>query len=558
MSAETVDAINMQGALALQRGDPEGARSHFERAVRMAPSSPDSHNNLGVALQQLRRWDEALACFSRAVAIDPSFADAWFNRGVIAGALARWDEALASYMRAIRLQPGNPRYLNNAGNALQKMRRWNEALGAYQAAIAARPDYVEALVNRGVVLRELRRWNEAIASYEAALALRPDHAEAWNNRAVALRELNRWEESAQSARRALAVRPGYPEALNNLGFALHDLGRFDEARAAYEQAIASRPGYAEPQWNLALLYLLLGEYGKGWELFEARWRTEDIAPFERRFAQPPWLGRESLEGRTILVHAEQGLGDMIQFSRFLAPLASRAGHVIFEAPRVLVALMASSFPAIEVVEVHTNTSPFDFHVALASLPLAFGTTLATIPGGASYLAPGEEARRRWRGKLTARSRPRVGLAWAGNPAQRNDHNRSMPFERLAPLLGLDLEFHSLQKAVPERDREALARCANLITWGDELADFSDTAALALELDLVISVDTSAAHLSGALGRPTWIPLTYRADYRYLLDREDSPWYPTARLFRQPRPGAWDEVIERMKVELAARKWDSSH
>jgi len=558
MTADPVDAINMQGALALQRGDAEGARSHFERAVRMAPSSPDSHNNLGVALQQLHRWDEALAAFSRAVAIDPSFSDAWFNRGVIAGALGRWDEALASYGRALQIQPRNPRYLNNAGNALQKMRRWNDALGAYQAAIAARPDYVEALVNRGVVLRELRRREEAVASFDAALALRPDHAEAWNNRAVALRELNRWEESAASARRALGLKPGYPEALNNLGFALHDLGRFEESRAAYEQALAARPGYPEAQWNLALLHLLLGDYRRGWELFEARWKTEDIAPFERRFAQPLWLGRESLEGRTILVHAEQGLGDMIQFSRFLEPLARRAGHVIFEAPRVLAPLMAASFPPVEVVEVHTNRSPFDCHTPLASLPLAFATTLETIPGGSAYLHPGEEARRKWRGKLRPRTRPRIGLAWAGNPAQRNDHNRSMPFERLLPLLELDLEFHSLQKAVPERDRAALAQRGDLVAWGDELADFSDTAALVLELDLVISVDTSAAHLSGALGQRTWIPLAWRADYRYLLDRDDSPWYPTARLFRQPRPGAWDEVVARIKAELLAAKWEPSH
>lgn len=547
-----LDAINILGAIALQRGDLAAARDLFERAVRAAPGAPDPHNNLGVALQQSNRWDEALAAFDRAIALAPAFADAWFNRGVVLTELQRWDDALASYRRAIGFQPRSPRYFNNLGNVLQRLHRWADALAAYESALALRPDYVEALVNCGVVLRQLRRWDEALRRYDAALAIRPGHAEALNNRAVALRETNRWEESVESCRQALATRPGYPEALNNLGFALHELGRFDEALRSYEQAIEARPDFAEANWNMALLHLARGEYLKGWKLFEWRWKTEDIAPSMRTFPRPLWLGREPLEGKTILVHSEQGLGDTIQFARFLGPLRRRAARVILESPRALVTLMASSFPEVDVVASNADTPDFDFHCPLASLPYAFGTTLETIPGGAAYLAPSDEARRRWSEKLGSRTRARVGLAWAGNPALRNDHNRSIPFARLAPLLDLDIEFHSLQKDIRDSDRAAVERDGRMKTWGAELADFSDTAALVLGLDLVISVDTASAHLSGALGRPTWIALPYRADYRYLLDRSDSPWYPSARLFRQQRPGDWDGVVSDIRKTLAAQ------
>ena len=547
---KNLDAMNILGAIALKRGDAEAARGIFERAARAAPGVPEPHNNLGVALQRLGRWPEALASYDRAIRMQSGFADAWFNRGVVLGNLERWEDALAAYRRFLALHPNDPRALNNIGNVLQKLRRWSEALPFYQAAVVQRPDYAEARINRGVVLRELRRWEEAMAEFGAVLAVNPANADALNNRSAVLRDSNRWEEAATAARAAIDARPGFAEAYNSLGFALHDLGRFDEAIAAYERAIELKPDFAEPRWNMALTELLLGHHAKGWELFEWRWKTPDIAPLERKFAPPPWRG-EDLAGRTIFVHSEQGLGDVIQFSRFVAPLAQRAGHVIFEAPKPLVTLMRSSFPGIEVCPVSTNNSmAFDFYCPLASLPHRLGNTLENLPG-APYLRVTDDARERWAEKLGERTRPRVGLAWAGNPAQRNDHNRSMAFAHLAPLFELDIEFHSLQKDIPARDREAVEQTPQLKRWGDAINDFSDTAALAMALDLVISVDTSASHLSGALGRPTWIALTWRADYRYLLDRDDSPWYSSARLFRQSKPGDWDGVVARLRNELTS-------
>jgi tetratricopeptide (TPR) repeat protein len=543
--------MNMAGALALQAGDMPAALAHFSRAVEVAPDFAQGFNNRGVVLQQMKRWEEALASFERAAAIQPAFVDALYNRGVVLSEMKRWDEALQAYARALELDPRNARVHNNRGNVLQKLKRWNEALASYQKALELRPDYSEALTNRGAVLRELRRWDEAVANYRKALTLRPDYAEALSNLALALKEMNRWDEALQYCDRALAARPGFPEALNNRGFVLHDLRRWDEALASYQQAIDARPDYAEPRWNMSLLHLLRGDYARGWDLFEWRWKTEDIAPQFRAFAEPLWLGQEDIAGKSVLIHSEQGLGDTIQYARYVHEVAGRGAKVVFETPAALQSLMASSFPEARVVAKNAPHGGVDFQVPLASLPLAFGTTVETIPARVPYLAVEDARQRQWNERLGPRTKKRIGIAWAGNPAQRNDHNRSMAFRHLAPLLEMDFEFHCLQKDLRPGDGEALAKFPKLKRWDAQLGDFADTAALANALDLVISVDTSIAHLAGALGRPTWILLTWMADYRYFLDREDSPWYPTARLFRQPRPGDWDAVVERARLALAA-------
>ncbi len=546
-----LDAINMAGALALQAGNTPAALAHFSRAVEVAPDFSQGFNNRGVVLQQMKRWDEALASFVRAAAIEPAFVDAVYNRGVVLSEMKRWDEALQAYARALELDPRNARVHNNRGNVLQKLKRWDEALAGYQKALELRPDYPEALTNRGAVLRELRRWDEAVRDYGKALALRPDYAEALSNLGLALKEMNRWDEALRYCDRALQVRPGFPEALNNRGFVLHDLRRWDEALASYQQSIDARPDYAEPRWNMSLLHLLRGDYARGWDLFEWRWKTEDIAPQFRAFAEPLWLGKEDIAGKTMLVHSEQGLGDTIQYARYVHEAAARGAHVIFETPAALRPLMASSFPEATIVAKNAFHGAIDFQVPLVSLPLAFGTTVETIPARVPYLAVEEARQREWTERLGPRTKKRIGIAWAGNPAQRNDHNRSMAFRHLAPLLEMDFEFHCLQKDLRPGDGEALMRLRQVRRWDAELGDFADTAALANALDLVISVDTSIAHLAGALGRPTWILLTWMADYRYFLDREDSPWYPSARLFRQPGAGDWDAVIERVRAALAA-------
>ena len=544
-----LDAINLSGALCVQRGDPAAALKCFSRAVEMRPDFAEGFNNRGVVLQELERWDEALESYQRALGIAPDYIDALYNRGVVLGELKRWDEALESYQRALDLRPDNARAHNNRGNVLQKLKRWDEALESYQRALDLRPDHAEAFNNRGVVLRELKRWDEALQSYQRAVELRPDYADAFNNRAVALNELNRWEEALQSCERALEIRPGYAEAFNNRGLVLQELRRWDEALRSFQRAIELRPDYAEPRWNMSLLHLLRGDYERGWELYEWRWKTEDIAPFVRAFSRPIWLGKEDLAGKTLLVHAEQGLGDIIQFCRYLARVEARNARVIFEAPAALAGLMSSSFPAIRVIAKGAKLPEFDFHCPLASLPLAFGTTVESVPSRSGYLRVDALRERQWRQRLGETTRPRIGIAWAGNPDQRNDHNRSMEFSRLEPLFDLDLEWHCLHKDLRVGDKDAVARFPGMRLWGGELHDFADTAALIGALDVVISVDTSVAHLTCALGKPTWMLLSSFTDYRWPLDRDESPWYSTARVFRQPRIGDWDAVIEKVCAEL---------
>jgi len=544
-----IDAINIRGALHMRRGEREAALEWFTRAVQVQPDFAEAHNNRGVALQELKRWEDALQSYQRALERSPNYVDALYNRGVVLGELERWEDALQSYERVLAIQSDHPRAHNNRGNVLHQLKRWDEAVQSFQRALRLRPDHAEAFNNLGVVLKDLRRWDEALQSYQRALQLRPDYAEAFNNRGVALNEMKRWDEALQSLGRAVTLRPEYAEAFNNRGLVFQELRRWDQAFADYQRAVDHRCGYAEPHWNMSLLSLLLGDYARGWELFEWRWKTQAIGPQAREFSQPLWLGREAVAGKTLLLHAEQGLGDTIFFARYVPLVESLGAKVVFEVPATLASLMSSSFPSVRVITKQTAPPEFDFQCPLASLPHAFMTTLESVPAPREYLSVDAGSLETWRRRLGGKTRPRIGIAWAGSAAHRNDRDRSIGLARLQPWFELDLEFHSLQKESRAGDAELLPRIP-LKRWDAELRDFTDTAALIDALDLVVSVDTSVAHLAAALGKPTWILLPYSPDYRWMLDRSDTPWYPAARLFRQPRSGDWDTVIASVRAELA--------
>ena len=423
-----------------------------------------------------------------------------------------------------------------------------------------RPEYAEAHSNRGNALHELKRFGEALASYDRALALRPDFSEAHSNRGNALQELRRFEEAVASYDRALALRGDLAEAHSNRGNALKELARFDEALASYEAALAVRPDFADAHFNEAMCRLLIGDLYRGWEKSEWRWETEQIRNGKRDLSQPLWLGSEEIAGKTILLHAEQGLGDTIQFGRYAPLVAARGARVILEVQRPLHGLMSTLSSTVHVASSGDPLPDFDFHCPLLSLPLAFATRLDTIPSATRYLSARDEQTRAWRERLGRHDKPRIGLAWAGNPrkelpgANRIDGQRSIALDRLAPLFEVTAcEFFSLQKggeAVRQLRDSALRHQVTDLT--DDLHDFSDTAALIENLDLVISVDTSVAHLAGALGKPFWLLNRYNTCWRWLLDREDSPWYPTARLFRQDTTREWEPVIRRVAVALQDR------
>jgi tetratricopeptide (TPR) repeat protein len=543
------EALSNRGISLRELSRYEEALASYGRALTLRPDYVEAHYNRGTALHELKRYEEALASYDRALTLRPHSPAVLRNRGDSLQQLKRYHEALASYDRALTLQPDYAEAFCARGNAMQQLKRYEEALANYDHALILRSDYAEALSNRAAGLHELKRFDEALASYDRALALRPDYAEALSNRGNTLRELKRYDEALASYDRALTLQPDYAEALSNRAATLNELKRFDEALANYDRAVTLRPDHADVHHNEALCRLLMGNFDQGWEQYEWRWQTEQLRDAKRNFAQPLWTGREDIAGKTILLHAEQGFGDTIQFSRYLPLVVERAAQVILEVQRPLHELLSTLSGSLQIISRDDPLPDFDIHCPLLSLPLAFGTRLETIPSATSYLHASPEVVAHWNSRLGDRCRPRIGLAWSGRQAHTNDHNRSIRFSALLPLLDFKATYVSLQQDVRPGDASVLQNRSELLHFGDDLKTFADTAALMSNLDLIISVDTSVAHLAGALAKPVWVLLPYIPDWRWLLDREDSPWYPTARLFRQDERREWNSVIARVQAQL---------
>ena len=425
------------------------------------------------------------------------------------------------------------------------------AKSACRDILRADPRYFFALHLLATIAAREERWEECLRHATDALALDPRHVEVLCNRGAALRMLGRPEEALADYDRALALAPGKAEILNNRGVALAALNRHAEAIACYDAALAAAPDYARAGFNRGVSRMLTGDFAGGWADHEYRWRGGDrpIEPPASR--KPPWNGREDIRGKTVLLGAEQGLGDLLMFSRYARLLRERGARVVLEAHPPLAALLQGMDGVDQVIALGEALPPHDYHVPIMSLPLAFGTRMETIPRDVPYVsaAPGHVAR--WRAKLGSARRPLVGLAWSGSATLRNDRSRSIPLARLDALREANAAFVALQKDIRDADRPHLAGARPILHFESELADFRDTAALASLMDVVVSVDTSLAHLAGAMAKPTWILLPFSPDWRWLLGRDDSPWYPTARLFRQPRPGDWETPIRAVAEALRA-------
>jgi tetratricopeptide (TPR) repeat protein len=543
------EALSNRGLTLHQLRRFDEALACYDRALRMRSDHAEALSNRGATLKELKRFEEALANLDRALALRPHLAETLSNRCDVLRKLRRFDEALASSDNLLKAEPGRAEALCNHGVILGELKRFEEALASFDAALKVQPNYAEALSNRGLVLHELKRFEEALACYESALKVRPDYAEALSNCGTTLRELQWFEDALACFDRALKMRPDFAEALSIRGLVLLDLERFEEALASYDRAIKVKPEFAEAHYNQALCCLLTGDFDRGWAKNEWRWQTEQLMKANRDFTQPLWLGSGEFAGKTVLLHWEQGFGDMIQFCRYVPLVAQRAARVILEVPGPLHELMGTLTGSAQIVSRGEPLPQFDLHCPLLSLPLAFSTRLENIPAAMCYLRATPSAVRSWNARLGPRKRFSVGLVRCGRPEHKNDHNRSLKLSTLLPLLECDASFVSLQREVRPCDTGVLKDRTDLLHFGDELSNFSDTAALISNLDLVISVDTSVAHLAGALGKPVWILLPYVPDWRWLLDREDSPWYPTARLFRQNRARTWDDVIIRVRDAL---------
>ena len=452
--------------------------------------------------------------------------------------------ALDVLSKALRGNAGSVDAMSNLGLALHAAGRFEEAVAHYHNALALAPRHPEILYNLGNAHLALDRVEDALANYDEALAINPSHVGARVNSGNALLRLNRPLDACESYKRALALMPHHPQILTNRGHALRRLDRPQAALADFEAALSKNPEFAEAHFEMALARLTLGDFKAGWKAYEWRWKTGVFADKRRSFRQPPWLGDVSVSGRTILLHAEQGFGDTLQFIRYAQLLVQRGARVICEVQPELVSLLAQ-LEGVEVIAKGCALPHFDLQCPLLSLPLAFDTQLSNIPAETPYLVAPAVRIAHWRDRLP-QGRPRAGFVWSGSSAHKNDANRSIPLARLAPLFeNLPFACISLQHEMREADRKVLQGVSNLVDLGPELADFTDTAAIIAELDVVVSVDTAVAHLAGAMGKPVIILLPHAADFRWLREREDTPWYPTAKLLRQPAFGDWDSVISRL-------------
>jgi tetratricopeptide (TPR) repeat protein len=546
------DSLHLMGLLCMASKQYDLAIEWFVLAIRQNGDVADYFSNLGMALQRRDRFDEAIKCYDRTLVLNPGQAEIWFRMGESLQHERRLDEAIQCFNQALKL---DPRHAGAArGNATLHFDagRFEQAIASFDRLLETRPDLSGAHNLRGVCLLELKRLEEAFVSCSKAFELSADNAEFASNVGLVLHRLGRDEEALAYADKALALNPALPLALINRAQSLLALLRFDEAMAVLDKAIAVDPDYDIAHWNVALTRLLLGDYETGWALRERGRKCRGFF-IDRKFKQPHWRGDAPIAGQTILLHSDEGLGDTIQFARYVKLVAQLGARVILEVPAPVQQLLSGIEGVSLCLKTGATLPDFDIHCPLSALPLAFRTRLETIPSDVPYLpAPPDRLRRIWEERFGPHGKMRIGLVWSGSPAHGNDRKRSMPLSTMCGLLDADARFFSLQKDPRPDDRATLTERPELIDLTAGLADFVETAAMLSCLDLVISVDTSVAHLAGALAREAWILLPHAPDYRWLLDRDDSPWYPTARLFRQSAARDYAEVLDRVRAELDAR------
>lgn len=484
----------------------------------------------------------------------PLLINAYLKQGEALHKQGQFKQALVHYEKAIALNQNYALAHVGKGALLHELGHYAKAIESYDRAIGINPDFAEAYTNRGLALHELDRMEDALVSYDKAIEINPSHAQSHYNRGNALLKMENHEIAIESYLRAVKLDPQNANAFANLGVVFQNTGDFDKAYQNYLKAISIDAQQIVAQWNLAILNLLRGNFQEGWEIFE--WHRKnfqlDLNPWERNFSSPLWLGKESLQGKTILLHAEQGLGDTIQFSRYASQVAALGAQVTLLVPTALKTLFSTLEGVFEVVDQVSNTRSFDYQCPLMSLPLAFKTDLDSIPPPPKNLrlVINPEQVQFFEKALGPKTKPRIGVCWSSVSNYAEDHKRSLSLEQF--LQGLPKEgfdYICLQKEIKPVD-QALLKANPQIQWfGDELNDFSDTAALIEQVDLVVSTCTSVPHLSASLGKPTWILLPFSPDWRWMLERTDSPWYPSVTLIRQTSLGDWDGVLNEIKGRL---------
>ncbi len=585
-------ALHSLGIIAHQKGNHDAAVELISKAIANNPHIPQYHNTLGLVYEILGKYEEAVAAYKQAVSVNPDYAEAYHNMAVALQSQNQYAAAVEKCRQAVSIKSDYAEAYNTMGFSLEKQQQFTEAITNYKQAVRLKPDFVEAYNHLGVVLNAQERTGEAIEYYKQALRLDPNYAEVYNNMAIALkakeqfteaisyfeeairlepdfaeayynlanslRDETRCAEAIENYRQAVRLKPDFAEAYNHLGVVLNAQGGFAESIENYEaienyrRALQLNPDFAEAHSNLSLVLLRTGKLTEGWKEYE--WRRNpklDIITYPHSFETPRWDGSCFKEKR-LLVHYEQGLGDTIHFVRYLPMVKARGGTVILEARKPLYRLL-QCFPGIdELVEASFDKKPdvkFDHHISLMDLPKIFATTLETIPAEVPYINCCSTKAELWRNKLAGPDL-KVGIVWAGSPSHANDQNRSCTMKYFAPLTKIHgVRLYGLQKGEAAEQIEELADEMTITNLGNEFEDFTDTAAAIENLDLVISVDTSVLHLAGAMGKPVWALLSFAPEWRWMLDRRDSPWYPTMKLFRQKKWGQWEPVFQNVAEEL---------
>ena len=578
------------GNVLLELGRAEESLQCFNRAGGINRRSPMALNSQGLALLEVQRNPEALAAFDRALLLQPDYVEALSNRGNALLQLGRAADALASYERALQIEPRSEQVLNNRGNALLELCRYADAVDSFNRALELQPAYAEALHHRGNAYWEMQNTTAALVDIEHALAINPAYEEAHNSRGTVLFKLERHAEALACCERALQLNPLHPEALINCGnvwlwrgeaahaLDLYDsaivhlqrksshagslamalcnrgntlmaLNRPEEALKSYAESLA-REDSPETHFYEGMGRLILGDFAQGWPQYEWRWKTQFFKRWVRDFSALRWQGQESLHGKTLLLHAEQGFGDTLQFCRYAVAAAAQGAAVVMEVQAPLKRLLAT-MPGVQLmVSAGEPLPPYDYHCPLLSMPGVMAKLSHDIPAAVPYIQPDPALVAAWRARIKGNQLPRIGLVWSGNLAPGLHHDRTLPLVDMLRVVSDRAQFFSLQKEVIASDKAELQRC-DVRNYGETLNDFADTAAIIESMDLVITIDTAVAHLAGALGKPVWILLRFAADWRWLRNRDDSPWYPTARLFRQPAVGDWATVMDAVQRELPA-------
>jgi tetratricopeptide (TPR) repeat protein len=549
------DAIQLIGGIYLQQKQFELALSYFDQALKIKTNSFTLFNNHGLTLKALNKYSEALSSFQQSIQLNPNFADSQSNLGNTLVALNQIDQALTHYEKAIELEPNHPDAHFNLGVALEKQENYEDALRSYDTAIILNSKDAHAHQNRGAVLGKLKRYELALDSYRQALALNPNLDSIFFNQGILLEEMGQAQEALVSYEKTVEINPQHAVALYNLGNLLKKSNRLEEAIVRFDQVIATNAEkvLADSHWNKSLALLTIGKFKEGWIGYE--WREIANKGNYSHFLNKPkerlWLGECSLKDKNILIYFEQGYGDTLQFCRYITLLKNMGAKVIFEVQKPLLSLLHSLDGVSELIPENHKAPHYDYHCPLISLPLAFKTDLDNLPAPPHYLSSDPEKLKQWQARLGENKKIKIGIAWSSTSSFKYDQFRSLELTQFIKALPSNdrFEFHCLQKEIKKIDKATLEDHPEIHFHGKELHDFSDTAALIDSLDLVISTCTSIPHLSGALGKPTWVLLSHEPDWRWLLNRDDSPWYPRTQLFRQPTKGDWGPVLDAIKTEL---------